>query len=1122
MGHLGSGRNPLQFGHGFNLRNDLRVYGDTLPSVTDTASRRFWDVVIPNVWGPNSDQDTTDLDEVARRRNAGDAHLYADLQYGSASRCADIRGTITDPAVPSDTERWGADWFAYQANSAYSWLRSAPDVLARVPVLGRALAAPTLTPPPLSSPFAYSQLAAACEGRFRSLLEEHMMGARDLPHDYAAIRVLFDSALADPACDQATARSGPEGPTASAVRWEPNLVPSWECSFDVDDSSIPLDTAHYTAAQVVSDLIPAIQALPDYRAPDYNGDGVISAAEEARHAEEIAARYRGGLTALSFDPQFWYSGLASEGGDGGVNCASTNFAAGTCAQWQEPGQDSVALYRVDGLRDSAGLLPTIGPGEYATVMYRVPPLPSDESTCWLYNPASRLWDEDRRDGRYDGHVEDVIAAYADGQPVPGTEAPVAATEATLYEETWGFVDSRPAPVRLIERPTGAIVAHPATPTTRGTPRSASAYARMLQAQVDEQYEFALPYNPDGQPYEACGAPYARSGYGEFADGTPFTLEMEMCWMWPRGSIDHESIIGDLFESVSSADPHATSVHPSPLRFPIRRIYAPRHTDAMSLPDFGREDPESVVAHAGEINPLDVTAQGVDADVPYELSSCPYLGHNGMLRTSFTLQRYGALEPDGITRLLQRRYPVDVADLSAGYLFDTYTYLLFYGRHERDRFAHDEAIVFNGSYEPAGYRGAQQIRFMRPVYGPDLREDPVNLPFVETRMDWVGYTLESDGTLNYTSASGVDFTVEPELYPACPAVCPYVNYDSDPGPSELIYGLCPTSGEFDVATEAVPGAQSCQFYDQYPRSGADDSWPGRLRSQVLYRTDQPLNPDFDQEACSFSLMHGKITCGADSLLLKRDERQEFQAFPYPYCPDVSPVATAAGFRESYIYPPWEPPSWTGTVVLPGSRPAQVADRVAHSVSLADPAARDPAAHSVAPSGCGRYPSDWTFTASSQAFPDHLQSNPGDSWSAYVTHVWRAHYADLGPVLCDFGVERANHPRGQHHEPGAFRMPAYVMAIDPTNPPYVTLTLSDASVRVFLRDTADGPVRHEPGFLLGVFSPSGALIPDADPAAHGYQIVVPRGSAAEDGLLIRVANQYYTRTNEYHFTLHPFPR
>ena len=1055
IGATGSGRNPLAYGAGFNVHQPGRIYGGDLGDY-QPGQLRYWDVKIPQVWGPVG-LPTDDLAELPVRRSAGDAHLFADIQYGSASRCSDIRGVVSDAKVVDDDETYGADLFPYDDDniSAYSWLKGGPSVGARKPVLARATPPPT--PASVGDVLAYTDLAAACEGRLREAVAEAVAQAPDTDLDFDGVKAIFDGVLAEAECSRFALRLTPEGRQSSPSRWQPNLVSQPGCSFRHGGLAVAVDTGFYSAQTVVDEMIPKLQALPGYSAPDYDGDGVVTAAEIAQHADEIAAEFASGYFAMTWDPQLWYEYENPTGGKGTARCSSDDYGfAGTCVSTPEPGSDNFQLSRIVGERDQYGALPTIGPGQYATVafLHGVPTLPSDESVCWAYSPASRGWDLIKRESPLDQQALKVAEVYqtppaSPDVALPGvSETSLSAPGRVHYEETWGFVDSRPAPVMELDVPTGRALS--------GQPPGAAELAQMLRADFYRQYESAVPIHST-QPYRAC---FDRRNveYGEFALGQgPFDLEVTTCYVRIRGSIPINGPTGPLVEVVKKGPGEEH-------RFVLHQHRFLRHdSDRRTFPDLGGDPPESVVGHARE--------QAADVEV----SGCPFFNHRGMLRASFTLADYtdwtGSSYPG---RRLERQYLSDPADPDSAPLWEPMDYLLVYNRNERSRFGRDEFVAFKGPFQV----DSNAIVFDRPVYGPNQRLSHTE----RTRMSWVGYDVNPDGTLEYTSASGVEYTVDPALYPACPKVCPYLGYDSPPGPSEYIYGFCPADEQYSAATKATAGAASCGWYDQLPRSGVNGRWRGDVRDRMVYRTDQPLNPLFDTDRCHYALGFGQVRCGTEGYVNRPDQRMSFQDTPFPYCPEISPANPDT--IEKFVLPDWRPAAWTGRMVLPGSQPASRDDLRLMS-RIIGPGTRDTCSgYVVGPNGCGRYPCDWELGAPVAGYLDWRRANPGKSWSDYVDYSWKRYYAERGPLLCDFTADGVDATRGEHFEPAQFSMPSVVVGL--ANPgDLVTLDIEDADVISFREDTPGGSISTVGGTIIGLFTADGERLPDLS-TAPGYQM------------------------------------
>ena len=270
------------------------------------------------------------------------------------------------------------------------------------------------------------------------------------------------------------------------------------------------------------------------------------------------------------------------------------------------------------------------------------------------------------------------------------------------------------------------------------------------------------------------------------------------------------------------------------------------------------------------------------------------------------------------------------------------------------------------------------------------------------------------------------------------------------------------------------------------------------------------------------MTGKITCGSAGSIFKEDERLEFQDPPFPYCPQVAP--NTPGNIQSFTLPDWMPPGWTGRFVNPGSLPAGLSDM------FGDPLQRGPTfpgfvgplagtgqtctSPITAPNGCGRYPCDWSFTADHDGFADWLLENPAGTAAEYIEFQWNDYYVDMGPLLCDFGVEGEVTPRGEHFEPGRFALPS---VIEQSVGGSVVFDVGHDDVVVFRRDVAGGPILREPGevrfFAADGVTPLNAVY-DTARRVHTVQM---NGQLA----IIRVYSAGMGTFNDYHVSVLSVP-
>ena len=1180
LGVVGSGRGPRQFGFGMNIHSTDRTYSGSLPcqsdvdgdgiisgdEVTPCDERRYWDVQIPSAWGMSRHQEVrVDLQNfLGRSVYAGDTHLFADEQYGSASRCEDIRGVVTDRLAVDDDGQWGASLFAYDAvASTYSWLSGVRSRLnTRVPFSQR----PAVTPAPTrSDPFdryAYDDRAQRCEAEFREVLAALPFGSSDMA--FSVLQPFFDQVRVLPECAGTPLATTPGGLSEGVVPWYPNFSEDFHgCSFRAGGAELPQLSGYYSPQTIRNLWIPQIQAHPSYQAPDYDRDGTVTPAEVQRHADELAFQYRRGYLLVGWDSQMWFShDLPGDSkhelacSDGG---SSDPFALRSCAETGHGSSDSVSLYRLTRLPGGGYLTDALG--NLILGMYRVPPLPSDDSICWRYNPADLGWVLQERGPK---------RLYVPGFPDPVTgvypthiEYPQHGSSSHRYEEMWGFVDSRPAPALLLPIPTGVVV--------DGPPGSVQ-YANLLRDDMLAQYDWAYPedrYDHElafiGPATPICGLPYDGPVTGHDAEGSPFQLEYEKCWVRYRGAVVHVGQVGQLLEEVSNSSPDAPTGFSSisPVRFPLFRHYGMMHSDAMALPNFiGRDpeytapgnQPESFGGHVSESFNRSLALASGDG---FETSSCPYLSGRGMLRSGFVLEDWlkGA-GPDGSVRRLVRRHVTNYLQVSptvpSDFTYVQWPLLLVQGRHERSRFDHDELVVMHlDDSTTLGHHlfPGEPASVVHPVFHEGVLEyrrprwaaDGTISHFTEERLPWVGYSVAPDGDLTYRSSSGVDFPISRDLYPGCSPACPYLAEDGQPLPDEYIYGLCPVGSEFGAPTRARFGSENCTYFGQYPVSGVNGSWPGRVRNNLVYRSDEPISPHFDRRACYYSVTHGQVRCGIEGYLNRPDDEFLFQDIPYPYCPPIRPGAS--GYLEPYVIPAvdplrtvyfrtWNTPSWSspspiGRLVLPTGEHAgysfirrgrdMVDFRFPFGSALpAFPAPGSRSGSVAGPDGCGVYPSDWTFVADLAGLPEYAHARSVTNllgiWPQYVDDQWSRRMADTGPFLCELTVTPENEPRYRHFEPSRYDIGSVALERGHGQ--------ARIQVRVLMRTTdATGAIVETTGHLDGVYDLSGRLVA---PGGVGVtDVMVPAvGGNREDQYILRITDPMELVFTDYRIRLHTY--
>lgn len=517
-------------------------------------------------------------------------------------------------------------------------------------------------------------------------------------------------------------------------------------------------------------------------------------------------------------------------------------------------------------------------------------LPSDGSGCWFYDYA----DPERGWQTRQGHMAGAERHYA--QPPRTVVAPAAVSGGgaagsqhndqglTQYgtrvrERFLGFVDSRPAPHMLVEWPVrnDYVV----------TPAHRSALERMV---ASVHRNFAMGVNTDGET-DLCGGVY-ESVWGQDHNGDAMKVRVQLCWMRYANAlmlpwvVKGNETVPHTVEVVSGSHPRL----PSDLRrqkFPVYRQYdSDYHANPVS-----RGGLTATQAATDTYN-----RQSCVGDRCFDLAGCPYLDHRGMLRTSFTLQRYPrpVRESEGNVRVLRledqhgRRFShllVYPSDPKAAKGTDLHVLLQDTRDPDKDaRLTHDRTLKLNShDFRVVDEADSRVLYVNMPVVGPGTYGSRSGRPVAveEVRMPWVGYDRISggahDGWVRYTATDGHQATLDPALFVNCPSVCPYLDRDPAAAGRQQTYGDVGFSGWYTKQT--VVGL--------YPE-------------------------------CTYEPPIGAISCGSVSVERAVGIGDDFADLPFPYCPspvisrDVdleqcnTQVRTDRVIRtmEDYVLPPWE--------------------------------------------------------------------------------------------------------------------------------------------------------------------------------------------------------------------------
>lgn len=899
----------------------------TLPA-SQSDQRRFWDRQVLEAWGSTAAQEAS---STPARRFAGDAHLYADQQYGSSARCADIRGVITPDKFDQDDSQWGADLFMNTpAPSQYDWLRlrgiHARSPVSRIEHADRSSTSPTPTPPATHDAFYYGNVAERCEAAFRQGLVAFADGP---PRAFADVdQLLLDVQAACVSPDVVL----PDGPDVDPVVWRPELAGSGFCSLDLPvAATLPLTTGYHPADTLQPIIHAHLLAQPDFVGTDFNGDGIVSIDERVRSADLLVEHYARGLSVAQFNSLSSGHSAAAATNSRSLACTWGTGAAACSEQPPVLAPVDQASYR---------------PGDLAGV----PPLPSDGNRCWYFNPTLQSW-------RMKGADEPTPIAGADPREVQHGQGP------GLFEEFWGFVESRPAPHMVVSLPLPRADQDPGVIVPVSLDTIIIAVSRSIQERMDFSSVESAP------AVRICGDRY-RAVFASNRSGDPLYAGFRDCWMHYANAVPHVGPNGDFFERVrnttANLPPDGDGVG-TPLRFPLMRHYQARHVDDVRPADRSEHGLSDVSAERD--------CPGPGCPGAYEPSVCPFLSHRGQLRTSFTLTDYHQpAGPDGTVRRLERRNP-DPPGSTTSFRYDGWRYLLVTpSRAERGENDIDELTPIN-----AFSRDGNVLVFDRPVFRPDgvrYFTEPARLP-------WVGYDRLADGSLVYTSRTGDTTAVDLELFPQCQDACPYFDFENpNDREEEYICSFCPSEEEYDsLVSQAttVCGSENCSFYNQYDSDPLNGSWPTRTLGYRVYFDQTPISQFFRRSECYYHPQIGEIRCGSDGRWNRLDEDLYFQDVPYRYCPEVSRGSSAV--LTDFVIPEWEPPSTPPRYLGPDRTPLSLVDSLAAGATIAAaPSAPSPVSsgYQHGPNGCGVYPADWVLVGSAAE--------------------WDAAQLAAGPTLC----------------------------------------------------------------------------------------------------------------------------
>lgn len=764
---------------------------------------------------------------------AGDVGALVDHNYGAASRCQDARGVLTEAQEYRDDSSWGVDPITREEESRYGWLER-PSI-ARTPVAQRTTTPPTPTlAADLDSGEVVTQggqmveVAPELARRRRFAACEETLRERILGLVTNRQRSV-SYAVINREYERVRDRSSAQCVQPSP--WPSSAPSGWDSGRIGRWNKDVWSPALSAGSREVLGISPNV--CLSYRTGYHPGRGLSAGDKE-------------GLIVIHWDQT---SQRATGAGNWSYKSTRT------------PGGDTRWILRGRNSGVDTGMIHAA--------------LPSDGATCWLYDFARGRW-ETRR---------------AERMPGSSNVDPLVEESQRTSEVFLGFIDSRPAPHLLVERPVvdafdngdgcdGMVLYGPGLQT----PWVSADHRRMVEPLARRVLcNFEMAVNVDRET-DLCGSVF-QTDWGQDSSGNRVLVRVQVCWMRYSDAKMLPWVVKDgrkvphTVEVVTGSHPELPSGLGSQ-SFPMYRHYGDGYSDRpVSAGGVAGSDA------AGEsFNSASCLADGSC----YALAGCAHLDHRGMLRTSYTLQHYPqqVRESAGTVRV---RYLEDQNGRS-------YRYLLVYPSNPRapagtdahhpddasdGQREHDRALKLNSrDFRRATENGQTVLYVDMPVIGPGTYDGGTPVEVRRVRMPWAGYERiaggSQDGWLRYTASDGDQTTINPALLGNCQAVCPYVDPDASAAGRQTIHHL---------------------------ESGAT----ARYTKQMVVGL---------YGHCSYEPAVGKVVC-ADGPY----ENAGFSDLPFPYCPVAAgrPVGTVgqcdAKVRtegqirtmESYVVPAWRVPA-----------------------------------------------------------------------------------------------------------------------------------------------------------------------------------------------------------------------
>ena len=334
-----------------------------------------------------------------------------------------------------------------------------------------------------------------------------------------------------------------------------------------------------------------------------------------------------------------------------------------------------------------------------------PKAPLDRGACWIYN-ADDGWRS--------------IAAVKDFDPPSYSSYTNTDSDSVQNAHFLGFIDSRPAPYLVVERPTGTV----GTTGFEGGVVPAWFNEALLELRLRADRNFVLF---DCVPSSRRFVTWTVNA--DTPDALTAEVQVESCWAYYEGT----SVVSNVQFLYSHSVFELVSSSLGTKRLPLRRFVSDplMRSGASAARETGvgdRTDPRICQGSTPCLEPW----------------VCPYYNNRGLLRSSFSLQNFPSSAGEGVGGVRTRG--IEVCNHENG-ACSQYNTLLVYP--DQMNSAGNDA----DRYHVGGSMQGNSVHYTVP----QLQEDGVTVVYVPTSRPWVGYRPVMSGgylLLEYTDSRGI--------------------------------------------------------------------------------------------------------------------------------------------------------------------------------------------------------------------------------------------------------------------------------------------------------------------------------------------------------------------------------